>query len=404
MQQLQTDAIEVEEKFNWADDVEEYDKNREEMKSNSRNDDELDEKLSDETTAVEIDEKSATDEQNSKTADTFDEMRVDEKLQLEANIEPMVGEATIATFDEKLDEIEEENIETDVQQKETYAEKVKMQTNNEENKPTGTIRKKLPMEFDVRNIEIKSILKQMKTAKKQDIRRVRIALDDENSENIGVKDDKQPLEEKTYVDDELTCVKNRLQMLEEMSEKNTSWKNQNDDRSKTVEPESKNENAQLVIKLQKEIDRMKAEEMYRMEFRKSTYKNESDEDVCRQIERIEAHMKLLTKKKEMLNLENEVEQMQKKSSVVKSYKTKEIEKTEVAGGKFDPSKLKCYNCSQWGHMKVDCPYEERPENACFRCWGFGHSYKTCARPRYIQRLKIHVKKDEEKKRRDEKST
>lgn len=49
----------------------------------------------------------------------------------------------------------------------------------------------------------------------------------------------------------------------------------------------------------------------------------------------------------------------------------------------------CYNCSQRGHIKPDCPYTLRNKDDCFRCWKPGHTRETCSN----QRMKLVLKTD-----------
>ncbi|XP_067644102.1 uncharacterized protein [Eurosta solidaginis] len=51
---------------------------------------------------------------------------------------------------------------------------------------------------------------------------------------------------------------------------------------------------------------------------------------------------------------------------------------------------RCYNCSKFGHLKYDCPYEVRSKGVCFNCWKLGHDHKACTNPKYVQRLKKTV--------------
>lgn len=37
----------------------------------------------------------------------------------------------------------------------------------------------------------------------------------------------------------------------------------------------------------------------------------------------------------------------------------------------------CFNCSQRGHIKPNCPYTLRNKEDCFRCWKPGHTHETC---------------------------
>lgn len=41
----------------------------------------------------------------------------------------------------------------------------------------------------------------------------------------------------------------------------------------------------------------------------------------------------------------------------------------------------CFNCSQRGHVKPNCPYTLRNKEDCFRCWKPGHTHETCPGPR-----------------------
>lgn len=41
----------------------------------------------------------------------------------------------------------------------------------------------------------------------------------------------------------------------------------------------------------------------------------------------------------------------------------------------------CFNCSQKGHIKPNCPYPLRPKGSCFRCWKMGHEYQSCPNPK-----------------------
>lgn len=46
-------------------------------------------------------------------------------------------------------------------------------------------------------------------------------------------------------------------------------------------------------------------------------------------------------------------------------------------------KARCFNCSQMGHMKPQCPYKIRATNTCFKCWGAGHTHHNCPNPKKI---------------------
>ncbi|XP_036320726.1 uncharacterized protein LOC118735190 [Rhagoletis pomonella] len=41
----------------------------------------------------------------------------------------------------------------------------------------------------------------------------------------------------------------------------------------------------------------------------------------------------------------------------------------------------CYNCSQRGHIKPNCPHPLRVRGSCFRCWQMGHSHRECNNPK-----------------------
>lgn len=43
----------------------------------------------------------------------------------------------------------------------------------------------------------------------------------------------------------------------------------------------------------------------------------------------------------------------------------------------------CFNCSQRGHIKPKCPYDQRPNGSGFRCWRMGHDHRSCPNPRKI---------------------
>lgn len=45
----------------------------------------------------------------------------------------------------------------------------------------------------------------------------------------------------------------------------------------------------------------------------------------------------------------------------------------------------CFNCSQRGHMKPNCPHPLRPNGSCFRCWKMGHDHRSCTNPRKVLR-------------------
>ncbi|XP_036346460.1 uncharacterized protein LOC118755741 [Rhagoletis pomonella] len=45
----------------------------------------------------------------------------------------------------------------------------------------------------------------------------------------------------------------------------------------------------------------------------------------------------------------------------------------------------CFNCSQTGHIKPNCPYPLRPNGSCFRCWQMGHEHRSCPNPKKILR-------------------
>lgn len=48
---------------------------------------------------------------------------------------------------------------------------------------------------------------------------------------------------------------------------------------------------------------------------------------------------------------------------------------------------RCFNCSMFGHIKENCPYENRPTDACFKCWGIGHRHNTCTNPKKQLKLR-----------------
>lgn len=57
------------------------------------------------------------------------------------------------------------------------------------------------------------------------------------------------------------------------------------------------------------------------------------------------------------------------------------ESPRPAGGRpTSQDEMRCLNCRKRGHRAADCPYPERPNNACFRCWNTGHAYKDCKSP------------------------
>lgn len=48
---------------------------------------------------------------------------------------------------------------------------------------------------------------------------------------------------------------------------------------------------------------------------------------------------------------------------------------------------RCWNCSKWGHSKSECPYEERPVGACYKCLQQGHGYRDCMNQKKQLQLK-----------------
>ncbi|XP_067645369.1 uncharacterized protein [Eurosta solidaginis] len=66
------------------------------------------------------------------------------------------------------------------------------------------------------------------------------------------------------------------------------------------------------------------------------------------------------------------------------------EREEITKLPFKESKVEnkvhtniCFNCSQTGHIKHNCPYPMRPKGSCFRCWEMGHEYRSCPNPKKI---------------------
>lgn len=51
---------------------------------------------------------------------------------------------------------------------------------------------------------------------------------------------------------------------------------------------------------------------------------------------------------------------------------------------------RCYNCSNRGHKREQCPYELRPRDACFKCWQKGHRHNACTNRKRVQRLLTEV--------------
>ncbi|XP_065362090.1 uncharacterized protein LOC135955660 [Calliphora vicina] len=59
---------------------------------------------------------------------------------------------------------------------------------------------------------------------------------------------------------------------------------------------------------------------------------------------------------------------------------KRREKTQVKKPSNNDNKQdskRCFNCSQFGHMKSSCPKPIRPPGSCFICKQMGHIYKNC---------------------------
>lgn len=58
--------------------------------------------------------------------------------------------------------------------------------------------------------------------------------------------------------------------------------------------------------------------------------------------------------------------------------------TNIANPTNEP---RCFNCSRLNHLSTECPYEIRPRDICYRCWGKNHDRRNCTNPKYIQKLK-----------------
>lgn len=39
--------------------------------------------------------------------------------------------------------------------------------------------------------------------------------------------------------------------------------------------------------------------------------------------------------------------------------------------------IRCYNCSEFGHLAQDCKKERRPRGSCFKCGKMDHYYVNC---------------------------
>ncbi|XP_059217077.1 uncharacterized protein LOC131994324 [Stomoxys calcitrans] len=46
-------------------------------------------------------------------------------------------------------------------------------------------------------------------------------------------------------------------------------------------------------------------------------------------------------------------------------------------GRDNTKGIRCFNCSQFGHMKNTCNKPRRPPGSCFHCFQMGHFYKDC---------------------------
>ncbi|XP_049284803.1 uncharacterized protein LOC125764506 [Anopheles funestus] len=49
--------------------------------------------------------------------------------------------------------------------------------------------------------------------------------------------------------------------------------------------------------------------------------------------------------------------------------------------------IRCYNCSEFGHLKSACSRPNRPPGACFTCFQMGHNYKNC--PKKVANAAAH---------------
>ncbi|XP_036347426.1 uncharacterized protein LOC118756790 [Rhagoletis pomonella] len=75
----------------------------------------------------------------------------------------------------------------------------------------------------------------------------------------------------------------------------------------------------------------------------------------------------------------------------KYFATKTIDqKPPTAVKQKTEQKQLCYNCSQTGHIKPNCPFPLRPDGSCFKCWRMGHDHRACPNPRKILKRKDDV--------------
>lgn len=254
---------------------------------------------------------------------------------------------------------------------------------------TGTIRKQLTPMHD---IEMKQILQQIAIANKNPTQKD--VMKKSSKEKIEVQ--KTHTEETVSLDDEMTTVKQRLDEVEAQSNKELENMNKLM-QTKDEDNEWSKKNYYETMQQIKKLEGTKLYETLKREEFREKYKYESEDDMQQEMAFMEQKMQLLIKKKEYLSLQEEVYRMEKDTKVIES-ETKQISmkkddyKTE---GKFYEN-VRCHNCSRFGHFKTSCPYEERPRNVCFRCWSPNHSHLECNSPKYVQKLKTEVTKQQKK--------
>lgn len=65
-------------------------------------------------------------------------------------------------------------------------------------------------------------------------------------------------------------------------------------------------------------------------------------------------------------------------------KRKDVQKKEVLPRKEAPTdsnisqaKIRCYNCSKYGHLSKDCELPKREKSVCFKCGKKRHKVNEC---------------------------
>lgn len=109
-------------------------------------------------------------------------------------------------------------------------------------------------------------------------------------------------------------------------------------------------------------------------------------DVCNKIavDDVDAELERLRKQCELMTLKKHLREMQIEegaAAVTNVSKIGAVRKVSTGSNAATDEKVRCFNCSTWGHVMIDCPYEERPADACFRCWEKGHAYRDCTKPK-----------------------